>query len=67
MQQQPAESLHITPVLKSVHWLPVQYRITFNILLIVYEALNGLAPQHISDLLTDHDPSGLSDHQAEAF
>ena len=45
---------HITPVLKSLHWLPVQHRITFKILLTVYKARNGLAPQYISDLLTVH-------------
>ncbi len=39
---------HITPLLKSLQWLPVQYRITFKIFLIVYKALNGLAPQYIS-------------------
>ena len=34
---------HITPILKSLHWLPVQHRISFKILLMVYKALNGLA------------------------
>ena len=45
---------HIAPVLKSLHKLPVQHGIDFKILLIVYKALNGLAPQYISDLLTDY-------------
>ena len=32
---------HITPVLKSLHWLPVEARINFKILLITYKILNG--------------------------
>ena len=43
---------HITPILIKLHWLPVKFRITFKILLIVYKALNGLAPAYISNLLS---------------
>ena len=42
---------HITPILRSLHWLPVHYRIVFKILLLTYKALNGLAPDYIRDLL----------------
>jgi len=42
---------HITPILKKLHWLPVHYRIVYKILLLVYKALNGAAPRHISDLI----------------
>ena len=31
---------HITPVLRDFHWLPVDQRIVFKILLITYKALN---------------------------
>uniref|UniRef100_A0A3B5R938 Reverse transcriptase domain-containing protein n=1 Tax=Xiphophorus maculatus TaxID=8083 RepID=A0A3B5R938_XIPMA len=48
---------HITPVLKSLHWLPVAQRIDFKILLLVYKSLNGLAPQYIKDLLLLYQPS----------
>ena len=34
---------HITPVLKKLHWLPVNDRITFKLLLLTYKSLNGLA------------------------
>ena len=44
---------HITPHLKELHWLPVQYRIEFKILLIVFKALHGKAPQYISCLLSN--------------
>ena len=42
---------HITPVLKNLHWLPVKQRIHYKILTFVYKALNGLAPQYITDLI----------------
>ena len=35
---------HITPVLIQLHWLPVHFRILFKVLLLVYKALNGMAP-----------------------
>jgi hypothetical protein len=50
-------SCHITPVLRDLNWLPVKSRIMFKILLIAYKALNGLAPEYISELLQLHIPS----------
>lgn len=50
---------HITPVLFSLHWLPVSFRVDFKILLFVFKALNGLAPSYLSELLTIRD-SGRS-------
>ena len=46
---------HITPILKSLHWLPVRYRIDFKILLMTYKALNGMAPKYICELLVYRD------------
>ena len=37
---------HITPILKQLHWLPVSQRIIFELLLITYKALIGLAPAY---------------------
>jgi len=48
---------HITPVLRSLHWLPVSERIDFKILLHTYNALNGLGPKYIKDLLQRYEPS----------
>ena len=49
---------HITPVLRSLHWLPVCQRIDFKILLLVYKTLNGFwAKILISDLLPHYEPS----------
>ena len=43
---------HITPVLIQLHWLPVHFRILFKVLLLVYKALNGMAPLYIMELLS---------------
>lgn len=48
---------HITPVLKSLHWLPVSYRIDFKILLLVFRALSGSAPEYISDMIQRRIPA----------
>ena len=42
---------HITPVLASLHWLPVKVRADFKVLLLTYKALHGLAPTDLSDLV----------------
>ena len=47
---------HITPVLKSLHWLPVQQRIKFKTLVLVYKAVNNLAPVYLQELLHPHVP-----------
>ncbi len=48
---------HISPVLSTLHWLPIKHRIDFKILLITYKALNGLAPHYLSELLLHYSPS----------
>ena len=48
---------HITPILRSLHWLPVSHRIDFKILLLVFKSLNGLGPKYISDLLPYYESS----------
>ncbi|XDV11838.1 hypothetical protein PO909_000647 [Leuciscus waleckii] len=48
---------HITPVLRSLHWLPVTFRIDFKVLLLVYKSFNGLGPQYIADMLTEYKPN----------
>ncbi|KAI5607960.1 hypothetical protein C0J50_6957, partial [Silurus asotus] len=47
---------HITPILSSLHWLPVKFRIDYKLLLLTYKALNGLAPIYLSSLLTRYNP-----------
>ena len=47
---------HITPILSSLHWLPVFYRINFKLLLFVFKCLNSLAPPYLSSLLQPYCP-----------
>lgn len=42
---------HITPTMMNLHWLPVKELVMFKILLIIYKALHGQAPQYICELL----------------
>ncbi len=51
------KSEHITPVLMSLHWLPVTFRIDFKVLLLVYKSLNGLGPKYMADMLTEYKPN----------
>lgn len=48
---------HITPILASLHWLPVRFRVNFKIILFVYKCLNNLAPLYLSELLEHYNPS----------
>lgn len=41
----------ITPVLSSLHWLPVRFRIQLKVLIFTYRSLHGLGHGYISDLL----------------
>ena len=44
---------HITPVLKELHWLPVDRKIKYKILLY---ALNGLAPEYLCNMVELYAP-----------
>ncbi|TWW65055.1 hypothetical protein D4764_22G0007020 [Takifugu flavidus] len=48
---------HITPVLVSLHWLPVKFRIYFKTLLLTYKVLRGLAPSYLEELVTPYQPN----------
>ena len=50
-------TMHITPVLRPFHWLPVHQRITFKILLLVYRTLHKLAPCYLQNTLNVYKPS----------
>ncbi|XP_065326200.1 uncharacterized protein LOC135932628 [Pelmatolapia mariae] len=47
---------HISPVLASLHWLPVKSRIEFKILLLTYKVLNNQAPSYLNDLVVPYHP-----------
>ncbi len=44
------------PVLRSLHWLPLTFRIHFEVLLLIYKSLNGPGPKYIADMLTEYKP-----------
>ena len=46
-----AKFSHITPVLRTLHWLPIKQRVQFKMLILVFKAINGLAPNYISNLV----------------
>ncbi len=48
---------HITPILLSLHWLPIKFRISYKILLLAYKALNDLAPAYLTNLLSRYNPT----------
>ena len=42
---------HISPVLRQLHWLPVEKRTVFKLLLHTFKALHGMAPSYLADIL----------------
>ncbi len=48
---------HITPILQSLHWLPIKFRISYKILLLAYKAVNDLAPAYLTNLLSRYNPT----------
>ena len=50
----------------NLHWLPIQYRTQFKLLLLIYKFLHGVAPNCLSDKLSLRPSKGLrvrSDNQ----
>ena len=50
------KSCHITPLLKDLHWLPIEYRIRFKTILFVYKSLRGEGPAYLASLLDEFKP-----------
>ena len=48
---------HITPVLKSLHWLPVRSRIEYKINLMTFKIIHGFCPDYLSHLISCYVPS----------
>jgi hypothetical protein len=43
-----------SPLLRELHWLPVQQRIDFKVLVHVYNSVNGSGPTYLKDLIKKH-------------
>ena len=48
---------HIPPVLKALHWLPIQYRVRYKINLLTFRALSGEAPPYLIEMLKQQTPT----------
>ena len=48
---------HVTPLLKYLHWLPVELRCKFKILILTYKALNNSAPSYLNNLVSLYVPT----------
>ncbi|CAI5764971.1 Hypothetical predicted protein [Podarcis lilfordi] len=47
---------HIHPVLFQLHWLLVEYRVRFKVLVLTFKALHGLGPSYLRDCLSWYAP-----------
>jgi hypothetical protein len=47
---------HISPVLVQLHWLPVEYRLCYKVLLYTFKAVHGTAPSYICELIEKQQP-----------
>lgn len=47
---------HITPILESLHWLPIKERIVFKVATLMYQCINESAPKYLSDLVEVYAP-----------
>ena len=48
---------HVTPLLRSLHWLPVAARIRFKVLTLVYAAANKTAPHYLQGIIQAYTPA----------
>ena len=48
---------HITPLLKELHWLPVEYRVSFKINLLTFKAIHGEAPLYLQEIVQPYQPA----------
>ena len=46
-----------TPLLKQLHWLPVQQRIIHKVAVLTFNAMHNCAPDYLCELVTEHKPS----------
>ena len=49
--------------MKELHWLPIEQRIEFKILILTFKALQKNAPKYLSDLLRPYNPSPGDDYE----
>ena len=47
---------HITDAMKKLHWLPIESRIQYKVLVLVHACVHNIDPPHLSSLLTSYVP-----------
>ena len=57
---------HVTPIMISLHWLPVLYRIQHNILLLTHRCVHGDTPGYRSSLLKAYEQQ-YTPHSAKQY
>ena len=40
-----------------LYWLPIEQRIVYKIILFTFQALNGITPQYVADMISYYKPS----------
>ena len=48
---------HVTPLLRSLHWLPVIARTEYKTLMLAYKATKGMAPSYLQNMIQPYKPS----------
>lgn len=51
------KTIHCKPILKELHWLPVEQRIQYKICCLCFQIVTGNAPLYLSELLKTYTPS----------
>ena len=46
------QNSQIPRILKSLHWLPVKYRILFKVAILTFKILHGPSPDYLKELVT---------------
>ena len=52
-----SKSSSSTDALKCLHWLPIQWRITYKIALLTFKCINKAAPRYLQELITIRNPA----------
>ena len=47
---------HISPIIQSLHWLPISKRIDYKILVLTYKCLHNRAPANLQELVQPYEP-----------
>ena len=62
-----AKYSHTTQALRDLHWLPAHARIHFKISILVFKAIQGLAPPYNSDFLRVRPKSNFRSNSIDNF